>query len=104
MGIFAKIKEKLRSYWTPYEVTYIGGYDTKELRESDNPAAKLAGWQAENDAALAEHLPRAARNEKRLQLTDRFARFPERRRNVLVQMAKQYSALRGQKQDAKYHH
>ena len=104
MGIFAKIKEKLRSYWTPYEVTYIGGYDTKELRESDNPAAKLAGWQAENDAALAEHLPRAARNEKRLQLTDRFARFPERRRNVLVQMAKQYSALRGQKQEAKDHH
>ena len=104
MGIFAKIKEKLRSYWTPYEVTYIGGYDAKELRESDNPARKLASWQAENKAALAEHLPRAARNEKRLQLAERFARFPERRRNVLIQMAKQYSALRGQKQEAKDHH
>ena len=89
MGIFAKIKEKLRSYWTPYEVTYLGGYDTKELRESDNPAAKLAGWQAENEAALAEHFLRVESNEKRLRLTEQFARFPERRRTMLIQMANQ---------------
>ena len=104
MGLFAKIKEKLLSYWTPYEVTYIGGYDAKELRESENPAGKLAGWQAENETALAEHLSRVTRNEKRLQLAERFARFPERRRDALIQMAKQYSSLRGQKQETKDHH
>ncbi len=104
MGIFAKIKEKLDSLWKPYEVTYIGGYDVKELRESEDPATLLAGWQAENEAALAEHLPRVRRNERRMLLLERFLRFPERRRNALIQMAKQYASRHVQKQEAKSHH
>ncbi|RRD94636.1 hypothetical protein EII17_06925 [Clostridiales bacterium COT073_COT-073] len=104
MGIFTKIKEKLQSFWTPYEVTYLGGYDAKALKESENPAARLAEWQAENEEQLAEILPRIRRNERGLLMLERFGKFPERKRVLLEQLARQYSTLRVQKQDAKHSH
>ena len=104
MGFWSKIKEKLRSSWMPYEITYLGGYDAKALKESEDPQAQLAVWQKENEERMANLLPRIRKNERERLLTERFLKFPERKRDLLEQLAKQYSTLRVQKQEAKRSH
>lgn len=100
MGIFSKIKKMLHSLWMPYEVTYLGDYDAKVLQDSDNPAEKLAQWQAENEAKLADLLPQIQQNEREKLLMERFFKIPERQRKVLSNLAKQYSGLNAQKKQS----
>lgn len=104
MGIFAKIKEKWHSFWMPYEVTYLGAYNIKELKESENPDETLADWQQENKEKKETLLPRLAENERECLLLERYSKFPERKQIVLRQLAKQYSGLQAQKQQAKSYH
>lgn len=104
MSFWSKIKEKIRSSWMPYEITYLGGYDAKALKESEDPQAKWLEWQSENEERIAELLPRIRRNERELLLTERFSKFPESKRDLLCQLARQYSALRVQKGEAKRSH
>lgn len=101
MGFFSNLKQKMKSLWMPYEVTYLGGYDLKRLQESENPEATLEEWKNENERKEQEILAQVQQNERESLLMERFYKIPERQRMLLTNLAKQYAKLRHEKAHSK---
>lgn len=104
MGFFSWMKEKLHKNWMPYEVTYLGTYNAKELKDSEHPEQTLAGWKLQNKSEMDETLSRIRKLERKQLLSDRFSKFPAYNQELLKDLAKQYSSLRAQKKEAKDQH
>lgn len=104
MNIWAKIIEKIRSYWTPYEVSQIRGYDAKALEASQNPEVTLRDWQNENLEEMGDYLKALQKNERERLLLERFSKFPPKKRDLLERLAHQYSALGAEEKEARQGH
>lgn len=104
MSFWSKFIDKLHSYWMPYEINYISGHNAQTLKDSPNPLQTWSEWQKENSEQRMDCLEQIRKNERALLLYERFSSFSEHKRKLLESLAKQYSGLRVEKEQAKQGH